>query len=217
MEIQEKKSTVNQQVILSEPNQVDDQKYTIACEIVHPAYQEILKQFIKSGIPLPEIGYEFVEGEEVIAEAEFAWVEPKVCVLTQEQLEFQEELKKRDWFIWDLHAYSQENDTPEPLESLNWNRVWKEILKQQQEKEALKIQVNVQLQEGIYQLKEYKDRSIHVEKINQRDQPLLTRYILLKIIQQKHLQISLYEFSRRKETNQLGREVIARLIELDEF
>ncbi|SFJ58715.1 hypothetical protein [Thermoflavimicrobium dichotomicum] len=182
-------------------------------ELVHPAYQDICIQLVKSGVPLPQIGYEFEQDGRVLGQAELAWPKQKICVLTQEQREHQEAIEKLGWLVWDLQVYSSEVDQPKPIDSIDWHKAWKEIVEMKEREAKVKNSWVVSLDGGKYRLEEHHDGSIHVDRIDQ-ESPVVPKLFYLRMIHQRKWDISLYDWKGRpKDTETLGREIIRKLKE----
>lgn len=187
-------------------------------ELIHPSYQEVVWQMVSAGVPRPEVGYEWMENDEIIAEAELVWPEQKICVLTPAQSEDRDVIQQRGWTVWDLPS--------DHGEQVDWFRLWQE---QMQPKSAqrvvanshkeIKEQLYVELSNATYCLEQYEDDSIQVYRVAEqglKKKLKLAKLILRKVIKEKNLDIPLYHASGTvKDTPTLGREVIRELKKLE--
>jgi len=85
---------------------IDDVVNTSSTEDHNNDWSEYLEESLLSGdlsllgsseIPVAESGYELMDGDEVVAQAELAWIDPKVAVFTQEDETEIEHFKKQGW------------------------------------------------------------------------------------------------------------------------
>ncbi|MFC7443153.1 DEAD/DEAH box helicase [Laceyella putida] len=98
-------------------------------DLIHPSYRQIAVALARSGVPLPEVGYEFLENDEIVDEAELAWPNEKICILRKVQYEDVEQIKKLGWTVWDLQKYSLEVESPESISDVNWSEMWDQLVK----------------------------------------------------------------------------------------
>ena len=69
-------------------------------ELFDDSAKEMAKKLKEVNALIPdEIGYEFVDNDEVIAEIEMAWLDSKIAYLTEDQMEYEEILSEKGWTI----------------------------------------------------------------------------------------------------------------------
>ncbi|EGK08137.1 DEAD/DEAH box helicase domain protein, partial [Desmospora sp. 8437] len=93
-------------------------------EYVHSTYRSVAAGLAKAGVPVPEVGYEFMEEDRIVGEAELAWPEHKLCVLRKPQRIDAPAIRKQGWKIWDLSLYENEKDEPVKPEGTWWKELW---------------------------------------------------------------------------------------------
>ena len=68
-------------------------------DLTDEKYREILIQLDKAGLSLPEIGYEYKDNEEIVAQAEIAYPDIKLALLHSADYEFEEFFSSRKWMV----------------------------------------------------------------------------------------------------------------------
>lgn len=80
---------------------IDREELQEALELCDPACRELLKACARAGKPLPVVGYELAGPDgRVCAEAELAWPDAKIVVLTEAQAEFAGLFEERGWQVF---------------------------------------------------------------------------------------------------------------------
>lgn len=78
---------------------------------VHPQVRRFAAHLVQSGVPKPEVGYEFLEGGRIVGEAELAWPEQRLCVLFGQQVSDQDAIRALGWKVW-IYPDSSSEDAP---------------------------------------------------------------------------------------------------------
>jgi DEAD/DEAH box helicase domain-containing protein len=74
---------------------------SLLASIFDEAARQIAKQVFDGGFVMPEPGYELAGADgEIVGVAELAWVEQKLCVLSEQQAEYSEAAQALAWTIF---------------------------------------------------------------------------------------------------------------------
>ena len=65
-------------------------------------------ELAKYNLDLPFVGFELDKNGEIIAEAELAWEENKLVILTEEQIDYKEIFEANSWLVFDDKSNSDE-------------------------------------------------------------------------------------------------------------
>ena len=65
-----------------------------------PQFHPLLKNIIKNNLEIPTLGHELLDDSgKIIAEAEFAWLTKKLCILNERQSENSKKFEKASWTV----------------------------------------------------------------------------------------------------------------------
>lgn len=75
-----------------------------------PDYNNIIRKLFELKLPIPELGYELsIESDiGVEGEAEIVWVENKIALLTNEQLEYKEKFESLNWKVFEISKIDEQ-------------------------------------------------------------------------------------------------------------
>jgi DEAD/DEAH box helicase domain-containing protein len=87
--------------------------------LASPDVQAWLLALAHAGTPLPEVGFELIDGHgRVLAEAELAWVSRKIAVLLTD---YQADASRFEAEGWTIHIATEDAPTQALLDSLKEN------------------------------------------------------------------------------------------------
>jgi DEAD/DEAH box helicase domain-containing protein len=76
----------------------------LLADVLHKEARQIVLAADAASIVLPEPGFEIANSDgEIVAVAELAWPDQKVCVLTEEQKEYANAARITGWTVWMLN------------------------------------------------------------------------------------------------------------------
>jgi len=104
---------------LRQAEQAFDSHWQMALELASPDVQAWLLALAHAGTPLPEVGFELIDGHgRVLAEAELAWVSRKIAVLLTD---YQADASRFEAEGWTIHIATEDAPTQALLDSLKEN------------------------------------------------------------------------------------------------
>ncbi len=89
------------------PSENEDPAWQEAFELTDPSVHKLLKRLKKEGSQPPELGYELIVNNRIVAEAELAWPAEKVAYLTSDQVEDAASFEEQGWRIQAIEDISQ--------------------------------------------------------------------------------------------------------------
>lgn len=88
--------------------------------LVNPLYRPVAIALNKAGLPQPVYGFEVTDADgKVEGEAEFAWPQEHICLLTAEQAEMRDAIRKHGWRVWVLPE--------EEAEGVDYREIWRRL------------------------------------------------------------------------------------------